>query len=293
MDFSHGIEIRDSYLHAGYSHDSGDNYGISTFFWNSDHKIENNILRIHRHSTVWEGGGSGLAILYNYIDDNWEDNDPSYLGSARTNHAPHPMFNLYEGNIISHIEADDVFGSSSHSVFFRNWLRGEETNDLDRIGSATWGFRAIDIRGPNYYYSAVGNVLGDPSWGAGAVLRTLSSADCSSLGSGDRVAYFIGCQDPGDYPSNYDSKTNSTFIAHGNYDYVSDGVAYWDGGADHLLKNSMYYNAKPAFWGSRAWPSIGPDLNPMIGSLPAKDRYNYIVDAIAPMAPSNLTELSR
>jgi hypothetical protein len=125
------------------------------------------------------------------------------------------------------------------------------------------------------------------------VLRTLSSADCSSLGSGDRVAYFIGCQDPGDYPSNYDSKTNSTFIAHGNYDYVSDGVAYWDGGADHLLKNSMYYNAKPAFWGSRAWPSIGPDLNPMIGSLPAKDRYNYIVDAIAPMAPSNLTELSR
>ena len=46
-----------------------------------------------------EGGGSGIAILYNYIDDNYTD-DTTYLGSARANHGAHPYMNLYEGTSI-------------------------------------------------------------------------------------------------------------------------------------------------------------------------------------------------
>jgi hypothetical protein len=36
----------------------------------------------------------------------------------------------------------------------------------------------------------------------------------------------------------------------------------------------MYYGTKPSFFGTKSWPMFGPDLNPMVGSLPAQDRYN-------------------
>jgi hypothetical protein len=265
--WSHGNEYRDGYHHSGRDHGSDKNYGIFFYFWNSDHKIENNILRAHRHSILFEGGGSGCAILYNYVDDNWEGQGPDYLGSARHNHGPHPMFNLWEGNTISHLEADDVFGGSSHGVIFRNWLWGGETDGPDRTSAATWGFYALDIRGPNWYYSAVGNVLGIPSWTSGTV-RATSSSSCG----GSRIAYRIGCQDSGDYGSGFDATSNNSFIAHGNYDYLTKGVAYWDGGSDHALKNSMYYASKPSWYGGCSWPPIDP-AGPLTADTPARLRY--------------------
>lgn len=266
VDWSHGGEFRDSYLHTGRSYASGDNYGWFGFFWNSDHKVENNIMRIHRHSTVLEGGGSGIAFLYNYIDDNFEDND-TYNGSARTTHGPQPMFSLWEGNDISRLEADDVFGSSSHIVLFRNWLRGESTDLVDRTGTPTFGFYAIDIRGPARYYSAVGNVLGESSWSSGTV-RTQSSANCSAVDTDTRVAYYIGCQDAGDYGTNYDAAANSTFLAHRNWDYLTDGVAYDEGGADLDLADSIYYGSKPDWYGGCTWPPFGPE--PTVSDIPAR-----------------------
>ena len=75
---SYGGEVRDSYVHDGLSSASGANYGIYFEFTNGDHKIENNIMRHNRHGIVYQGGGSGTAILYNYMDDNFTD-DLSYL----------------------------------------------------------------------------------------------------------------------------------------------------------------------------------------------------------------------
>jgi hypothetical protein len=262
INWSHGVEVRDSYFHFGRDSSSDQNYGVAFFFWNSDHKIENNIMRHHRHSLSFEGGGSGVAILYNYIDDNYTD-DPSYLGSARTNHGGHPMFNLYEGNSISHLEADDIWGSSSHMVFFRNWLRGG--NGTAGVPSQPdWGFWAVHIDRLNHYYSVVGNVLGLPSWTSGTV-RTTSSGGCG----GARIAYRYGCSDVG-----YSTTPSTTSINHGNYDYITDGVAYWEGGSNHALKPSMYYTSRPAFMGSCAWPAFGPDLSPITNGLPAIDRFN-------------------
>ena len=70
-EWSYGSEIRDSYFHHGRDSSSDRNYGIAFLFVNSDHKVENNILRNHRHTTDFEGGGSGIAILYNYIDGDY------------------------------------------------------------------------------------------------------------------------------------------------------------------------------------------------------------------------------
>jgi hypothetical protein len=285
IDFSHGAEVRDSYFHFGRDSSSDRNYGIAMFWWNSDHKIENNILRHNRHSLSFEGGGSGCAVLYNYIDDNYTD-DLSYLGSARTNHGAHPMFNLFEGNHISHLEADEFWGSSSHIVFFRNWLRGGETG-TGVPSLPNWGFFAIHVSKFNVYYSAVGNVLGEPSWSTG-ILRTTLSSQCG----GSRTAYRYGC-DP-----SFDLAPGATSINHGNYDFLTDGVAFWEGGNNHTLRDSMYYNGKPAFFSGCAWPAFGPDRNPVTGTIPAKNRFDGVSSCSSgttppPAAPTNVRVVIR
>ncbi|HTF70050.1 MAG TPA: glycosyl hydrolase family 28-related protein, partial [Edaphobacter sp.] len=88
LDESYGAEIRDNYVHDQRSGAGGAGYGIYMQWVNSDHKIENNIVRHTRHEIIFQGGGSGVAILYNYLDDSYTD-DLTYNGSARMNHGAH------------------------------------------------------------------------------------------------------------------------------------------------------------------------------------------------------------
>ena len=174
------------------------------------------------------------------------------------------MMNLYEGNLASKFRADFTHGSSSHGLAFRNWFRGERTDKITP-GLSTWGYWAVDDQFKNNYYTFVGNVLGSPSWTTGTVT---ASGNC---GVGGKVAFRFGCDgNPGGFAS---PTAFNTAIRHGNYDYITDGVANWDGGANHTLKPSMYYSSKPAFFGSCAWPAFGPDLPAITNTLPAKARF--------------------
>jgi hypothetical protein len=250
--------------------------------------VENNIYRENRHSFSQEGGGSGIVFLYNYIDDNHTD-DPSYLGSPRSNHGAHPYMALFEGNIISHFVADDIWGSSSHMVLFRNWLWGDETGNFSGFDSShpNWGFVTLELAWNQNYYSIVGNVLGNTSLHTTWSNATVFSPDCNwrSTRTSPRV-YGLGCDSSGRGP--YNPTVRSTTILHGNYDFKTQGVAFWDGGANHNLKPSMYYSSKPSFFGSYAWPPFGPDLSPVAGTLPAKVRYDQggVLSQLSP--PRNL-----
>lgn len=265
LSWSYGCEVRDSYFHGGRSSASGANYGVATFNVNSDHKIENNVLRHNRHSFSFDGGGSGSAYLFNYVDDNFTD-DTSYLGSARFGHGGHPYMNLFEGNIVSHITADNYWGSSSHIVAFRNWIWGDESGS-GVPAVPTTGFVAIDVWDLNRYYAFVGNVLGvtgkHTSW-ANASLRPTSLAAYASASA--PVVY------------GYDPAVSGTSLNHGNYDHKTRGVAFWEGGADHTLKPSLYYAARPAGWWCEEtpWPPVGPDLTPVASDVPAKRRYDGV-----------------
>ncbi len=265
MDYTYGAEIRDNYVHDQRSGASGAGYGIFLNFINSDAKVENNIMRHNRHGFVFQGGGSGVVFLYNYIDDDYTD-DLTYLGSARTSHGAHPYMNLLEGNIASHIAADDFWGSSSHFVFFRNWLWGDETGTGVPSFPPQEGFDAIDIYPMQTYYSFVGNVLGHTglltNWGA----ATLSGFDEYASAATPIVYSFAGAS--GSIPS-----TLTTAIRQGNWDYKTGGVAYWDGGAAHTLSASMYYPSEPSFMKGYPWPLEGPEGNPTINPNPAENCY--------------------
>ncbi len=280
-------EIRDSYFHFGQLNAGGEDYGIYFFNVNSDNKVENNVVREVRHALIQEGGGSGNVFLYNYVDDMFTD-DLTYLGSLRASHGAHPYMDLYEGNQISHCGSDDQHGSSSHIVFFRNWCWGDATgNFLVTNGgntgwsstNASYGFMGLEWMAINHYYAAVGNVLGNPNlhttWTGGSLISsscTFASSRASPIVYGFGAGAGSGTGACGE-PGSFDSATRSTAILHGNYDYYTQGVAYWDGGSDHTLQTSIYYSSEPSFMTGYAWPAFGPDLTPLTSQIPAQARY--------------------
>lgn len=270
MDYTYGAEVRDNYVHDGRSSASGANYGIYFQFVNSDAKVENNIMRHNRHGFVFQGGGSGIVFLYNYIDDLYTD-DLTYLGSARTSHGGHPYMNLYEGNVASHITADDFWGSSSHFVFFRNWLWGDETGTGVPSFPPQEGFDAVDLYNMQTYYSFVGNVLGHTglksNWASATLQISCGTGNCGYEEAGQPGVYSGGTA-VGSIPSSL-----TTALFQGNYDYKTQGVAYWNGGAAHTLAASMYYPSEPAFLKGYAWPLEGPEGNPTINANPAENCY--------------------
>lgn len=284
MDFSYGNEIRDNYLHDQRSGASGSGYGVYFQFVNSDHKVENNVIRHNRHAVVYQGGGSGTAILYNYIDDDYTD-DLTYLGSARTSHGAHPFMNLWEGNVASHVAADDFWGTSSHYVFFRNWLWGDETGTGVPSFPPVNGYAAIDLYLLQTYYTFVGNVLGNAAlngttnhaqW-ANATVRP-SPCTVNNCGYPDRTApvvYSYGTSGSGSGIPGASSvpSSSTTSLNHGNWDLKTNGVAYWEGGANHNLASGIYYTSKPAFFGGCNWPVAGPDLTPLANQNPAERLY--------------------
>jgi hypothetical protein len=278
MDWGYGDEVRDSAFHDQRSGASGSGYGVYLQFSNSDAKVENNIFFHNRHWVVFQGGGSGTAFLYNYADDGYTD-DLTYLASGRTSHGAHPYFNLFEGNIISHVAADNFSGTSSHDVFFRNWIWGGESNTVFKGGSGipnfppAAGFDAVDLYPGQTYYSFVDNVLGNPDLGKGgakwatATLRTFNEyAEPSAP-----VVYSMG--GPFTPAGARVPSADTTTILQGNYDYKTRGVAFNADPAAHTYQPSYYYPSKPAFLGSCPFPEQGSDLQPVASlSQPAYQR---------------------
>ena len=282
MEYSYGCEIRDSYFHFGQGNGGDRNYGIGFLGPNSDHKVENNIYRENRHAFSQEGGGSGIVFLYNYIDDQYT-NDLTSMGSPRANHGAHPYMTLFEGNVISRFVADDIWGTSSHMVLFRNWLWGDETGAFAGYDGdhPDWGFVALELAWGQNYYSVVGNVLGNPSLHTDWNNATLCPAKRDWKSSRQApVVYAIGFGTSGESP--YDPTVRAKTLLHGNYDYKTRGVAYWDGGSNHFLMPSMYYSARPAFFGAFAWPPFGPDVTPITNLIPAQARYTGAANPTAP-----------
>ena len=65
----------------------------------------------------------------------------------------------------------------------------------------------------------------------------------------------------------------TSLFRHGNFDSVSNAVVWDPATASHALPSSLYLGAKPGWWpAATPWPWAGPDLSPMVGTLPAKQR---------------------
>jgi hypothetical protein len=67
--------------------------------------------------------------------------------------------------------------------------------------------------------------------------------------------------------------TGATLLRQGNYDFVTGTVA---DGATSGLPASYYLSGPPSWWGSNPWPYVDPARIPVVGTLPAKVRFDAL-----------------
>lgn len=259
LEFSYSSVVRDSYFFNGYSHESGNSYGIALYQMNSNHLIENNIVRKARHALIFAGGGSGNVLGYNYLLEGDMDNI-NWLAQDSETHGSHPYMNLFEGNVYGKVDHGDTWGSSSDNTHFR-----EYSSRLFNNSEKSGGSWAVQIGTKNHYENFIGNILCHP----GCTGQYMPS----DFTGGVKAVYRIGFQDDGDQIQSVAPETLGT-ILHGNFDYLTNSVIWDPAISQHNLPSSMYLSSKPSWFGSVSWPPIGPDISGYVNEIPAQIRYS-------------------
>lgn len=261
---AYACEVRECDLRSDdnwWNHGSDHGYGVFIFGVNSDHLVVDNIVYRCRHGLIFEGGGSGCVIAYNYSVGAVSEPDKDWLTGDLDTHGSHPFMNLFEGNTTSKIALDNTWGSASHNTGYRNNVLNFSKNNTTPTG----GRWAIDVEANSYYNNFAGNVIGRQGDKGDQFAKT--GISWTTL-----ATYRLGFQCPG-CGNISDPKVKETTLLNGNFDYIS-GDTVWSG-SDHTLPPSLYLTARPDFWpASLRWPAIGPDLDPMVSANPAELRYN-------------------
>jgi hypothetical protein len=285
----HQTEIRRCYIHdcAGFPNQS-DGYGILSLYQTSCLRIEDNIA--HRISYMFiMNGNDSSAFMYNYAlymaraGLRWQT--PAY----NCNHGPHSIMNLWEGNIGERWQNDGYHGSASHQTLFRNHIHGVNP-------AYTSERRIMDFCRASYYFNAVGNIVGDPSWNPGYYEASKTTGKGYWNSTLDRSVGYMwvlgypnmggaaltqavpleGFTPPGGtYP---DSNVAATLFRHANFDYYSKATLY-QSGLSQAIPPSLYYASKPSYFGSLQWPPIGPDVSGLVTDIPAQTRWAAFVSS--------------
>ena len=281
-------EVRDSYFSNAFlrkpgDHDSGIHVGYKT----SASLFENNILERGRVSFDLGWGEAGNVFAYNYTMGEFIADAPSAVIGGFRFHGAHPQFNLFEGNVVTTIDEDAVWGTSSHTTVFRNWVVG-----TNRVCSPLRGRGKVNCSGSNGHYgfqaaraiqisylgsisNFVGNVLGSTQMqllvGYSRPLAQVPFIEYPSPRSYDTVAYGwsfgygsfsddgtgTGCS--GGPPPCHAAGTSASNFFHGNYNNI-DGSIKWTQDVPRTIPPSLYLSGKPAWWGSLPFPATGPDV---------------------------------
>jgi hypothetical protein len=282
LDRSFRCEIRDSFFNDGMHWDIGGfAYGVTAGNRSTANLVENNIFYHLRHAMVATEGAAGNVFGYNYALASYQGSN--WLAPDAFPHGAHTHMNLFEGNIVGKIHSDFTHGSSSYNTFFRNDSIRESSSM-----TITNALRAVDIEKLQHYYNIVGNVLGK----AGQTWTAYEDAGTRSTSG--RYVFNWGYPSDGTTTST-DSQSKATVLRHGNYDYATSSTQWDSTITDHTLPGSLYLAAKPAFFGSLAWPAIGPDVSGYAGTIPAKERYEgrAIPTGTPPAAPTNVRVIAQ
>jgi PKD repeat protein len=270
VDWSFQIEIRRCYIHNATGWPSQADGYASSFNYGSSNCLIVDCVTYRVADLCETNGASGCAYLYNYGLEHNRASD--YARGITLDHGPHGYMNLAEGNILCNVVQDGYHGSTSHGIMFRNHLNAENMAQP----------KIVNLCRGAYYFSVVGNVLGNSSWNPRYYEQPLNpdydsaiyvlgfpTADSTGLGGYSSVAWnswskSTGAPDP-------DVKT--TLFRHGNYDYFNKSVVWDSNIASHALPASLVYPSKPGFFGTLQWPPIGPDVSGLVTNIPAKTRW--------------------
>jgi hypothetical protein len=273
------VELRDSYIHTGsWPEPGGAGYAISLAVGSSEVLIENNILVDACKNMVFRSAGTGSVVAYNYADDSFDFDNPSWVEvGINASHMAGPHHVLFEGNLSHNADSDYTHGNAIYLTFFRNHLTGQRQHFTDRAG-----VRAVGLAYGSWWDSFVGNVMGRAGQMAGWAHEDPSmKTDTAIWGSGGIGTIWMLGYDPERWKMAPDPKTLSTLIRGGNFDYLTNEVAWTSSLPAQPLPASLYLTAKPGFFGNYQWPWVDPTGSTKLHALPAKAR----LDAGTPFAP--------
>lgn len=280
-------EIRDSYFSNAYLHTPGTyDSDVKLVLKTSSSLIENNIIERTHVAIMLEWGPAGNVIAYNYTMGEFDSGSPNVVIGGLDYHGAHPQFNLVEGNVMTVFYADSIWGSSSHTTAFRNWFVGTNHVCAPASGRGTvscsgskgyYGYQAA--RAIQFSYLAtknffIGNLVGSSQMQAllkaGKAVPQADSLEYPAnrpyeaaqlwtfgYGSANDDGLGTGCGG-GVAPCHLEGNT-ATQLLHGNYDNLTKITTYAPG-MNNTLPASFYLSGKPAWWGTLAFPAIGPDI---------------------------------
>ena len=185
---------------------------------------------------------------------------------------------LVEGNYAAHVGASTNHGNAGYLTYFRNYVSSQQAPNpivgspaLAQTGNVT----ALEIDASDNHMTVIGNVLGSTTNAALGVPISLGTASVSAV--------YMAYNDNGT-PSIFSlgAKTDvsvTTLWWQGNFDTVNAKTMWNTSVPTQTLPPSLYYTSKPAWWpAGAAWPWVGPDITPMVGTLQAQvtaSAFNY------------------
>ena len=286
--FGYHDEIRDSYFSNAYLHKPGTyDSDIQIGFKTTATLVENNIIERAHLAIMPVWGASGNVISYNYTMGEFDSRTPNLVIGGIEFHGAHPQFNLLEGNVTTALFADSVWGTSSQTTVFRNWVVGTSRictplNGRGQVkcsgGNGHYGFeaaRAMQISYLSTRNNFVGNVVGSAQmqsmFSYGHPIRQSAVVEYPAERKYDSIAYGwsfgygetgddggpTGC-DGGKAPCHAPGIAHAQFF-HGNYNNI-DGAILWAPGVPRNLPASFYLPSKPSWWGALPFPATGPDV---------------------------------
>jgi len=265
---SYRIVVRGSYFHHAVQYaQGGGSYGVSINAQTSDSLIEDNIIYFMNKPFLFESSGGGNVLAYNYIDDAQLGSAMSWQETDIDTHCSFPHMELIEGNYAPHLGADIVHGNSGWLTFYRNYATGQHRT---LAAVQTGNIEAVGLEAFVINMNVLGNVLG--AAGLAGLIYENSTPDWVLCG--DPAIYRLGA---GAIPATlcaFDSSVAATILRHGNFDYFNKSVVWDPTISNHTLPLSLYLTQKPAFFDSQAWPYVDIAANPMVGVLPAKQRFD-------------------
>jgi hypothetical protein len=265
--FSMHNTIRDSFFHDGFNHGPGTtDDAVKLNYKASANLIENNIFWRQHSSLMLQWGASGNVVAYNYstgnqhLASNWNLEDFAF-------HGAHPMMNLFEGNITTHWQMEQTHGSSSHSTVFRSYSTGTNIYvppDGAR-GALNFGGKiqetsnayAFELSSVAQFNNLVGSIEGS-DYAVNTAHANSRVVYPTANSSSNPACLEVGYNDDNS-TGNSPNLTDSTMLYQGVMD-CNTGTFQWQNGVQ-TLPASFYLSARPAWWGSGAWPPIGPDVS--------------------------------
>ncbi len=66
------------------------------------------------------------ALAFNYMTGMYSNSSPNFLSGNIETHGAHVQYNLLEGNVVSKIDFENIWGSNADNTLFRNWVTGAD-----------------------------------------------------------------------------------------------------------------------------------------------------------------------